>query len=260
MRSQQPAGQHAQGDMTDSRKPSNRSASMTDYVKEAIESDIHNGSLLPGDALDEALLCERFNVSRTPVREALLQLSVQGLITIVPRSGIYVARLSLPELFAMYELLAELEGICAKFAALRMTRSEVATLRAAHDDAAHSRNSKDPAAYGAANARFHALIYEGCHNPFLKSQVELIRKRTQVYRQNVFENIARIARSHEEHERVVAAIEAGDAETAAQEMRNHIDGGGRDFAKFLAQTPAERFEPAAPNRTKSKARTASSKR
>ncbi|WP_158609079.1 GntR family transcriptional regulator [Pusillimonas sp. NJUB218] len=245
--------------MTDSRKPSNRSASMTDHVKEAIESDIHNGNLLPGDALDEARLCERFNVSRTPVREALLQLSVQGLITIVPRSGIYVARLSLPELFAMYELLAELEGICAKFAALRMSRSEVATLRAAHEDAALSRNSKDPAAYGAANARFHALIYEGCHNPFLKSQVALIRKRTQVYRQNVFENIARIARSHEEHGRVVAAIEAGDAETAAEEMRKHIDGGGRDFAKFLAETPAERFEPTAPSTTKNKGRPARSK-
>ncbi|NYT69072.1 GntR family transcriptional regulator [Pusillimonas noertemannii] len=222
-----------------------RPASMAGYVREAIESDMHNGRLLPGDALDELHLCERFNVSRTPVREALLQLQAQGLVRIVPRSGIYVARLSLPELFAMYELLAELEGVCAKFAALRMTRSEVAQLRAVHEEAALCRDQKDPECYAIANTRFHQIIYEGCHNPFLKSQVELIRKRTHVYRQNVFENTTRIATSHRDHGRVVEAIEAGDAAAATREMLNHIGGGGRDFAEFLATSPAELFEPAA---------------
>jgi DNA-binding GntR family transcriptional regulator len=217
---------------------------MTDHVREVLTSDIHDGRLLPGDALDEMAICERFKVSRTPVREALLQLSAQGLVKIVPRSGIYVARLSLPELFAMYELLAELESVCAKLAARRMTGPEVAELRAAHEAAAICRDAKDPEAYAIANSRFHQVIYDGCHNPFLKAQIEFIRKRTQVYRQNLFARTARIAVSHDDHGRVLDAIEAGDAEAAARHMLDHIGVGGRDFAEFLAASPPELFAPA----------------
>lgn len=216
---------------------------MTEHVREAVASDIHSGKLLPGDPLDETALSERFEVSRTPVREALLQLSAHGLVKIIPRSGIYVARLSLPELFAMYELLAELESACAKLAARRMTGPELADLRAAHEEAAACKDAKDPDAYAVANARFHQVIYDGCHNPFLKAQIELIRKRTQVYRQNLFARTARIAISHEDHGRVVDAIEAGDATAAAQHMHEHIGVGGRDFAEFLAASPPELFEP-----------------
>jgi len=223
---------------------SSRPSNMTDHVREVLASDIHDGRLLPGDALDEVKICERFEVSRAPVREALLQLSAQGLVKIVPRSGIYVARLSLPELFAMYELLAELESVCAKWAARRMTAQEVAELRAAHEAAALCREAKDPEAYAIANTRFHQVIYNGCHNPFLKSQIEFIRKRTQVYRQNLFARTARIAVSHEDHGRVVDAIEAGDADAAARHMLDHIGVGGRDFAEFLAASPPELFEPA----------------
>lgn len=223
---------------TKSARPSN----MTEHVREAIASDIHEGRLLPGDALDEGAIAERFEVSRTPVREALLHLSAHGIVKIVPRSGIYVARLSLPELFAMYELLAELESACAKLAARRMTAAELADLRAAHEAAAKCRDDKDPEAYAVANMRFHQVIYDGCHNTFLKAQIELIRKRTHVYRQNLFARTARIVVSHQDHGRVVEAIEAGDADAAAKYMLEHIGVGGRDFAEFLAASPPELFE------------------
>ena len=67
--------------------------STTEQIKWQIEEAINSGEYLPGDALDEAALAKQFGVSRTPVREALLQLSVQGLVKIVPRSGTYVARM-----------------------------------------------------------------------------------------------------------------------------------------------------------------------
>jgi DNA-binding GntR family transcriptional regulator len=211
-------------------KPGN----MTDHVREAVAADIHDGKLLPGDALDEVRLAEQFEVSRTPVREALLQLSAHGLVKIIPRSGIYVARLSLPELLAMYELLAELEGVCAKLAARRMSRDEVAELRAAHEAAEPACAARDPDAYAVANTRFHEALYNGCHNPFLKSQIEFIRKRTNVYRQKFFARILRIAVSHQDHGRVLKAIEDGDADAALKHMLNHIGEGGRDFTEFLS--------------------------
>lgn len=217
-------------------------ANMTEQVRERLASEIHEGKLLPGDVLDEGAIAERFGVSRTPIREALLQLSAQGLVKIVPRSGIYVARLSIPELFAMFELLAELESICAKLAARRMSAAEIAQLKSAHESASTAVQARDPDAYAQANAQFHAVLYNGCHNSFLKGQIEFIRKRTQVYRQNLFARTARIAISHQDHARVLEAIEAGDSEAAAQQMLEHIAVGGRDFAEFLSTTPIELFE------------------
>ncbi|MCY1254212.1 Transcriptional regulator NanR [compost metagenome] len=225
------------------KSPTAKPANMTDHLREVLAAEIHDGKLLPGDSLDEASLAERFEVSRTPVREALLQLSAQGLVKIVPRSGTYVARLSLPELFAMFELLAELESVCAKLAARRMTKQETEMLRAAHEAAASSCDARDPEAYAVANSRFHQVLYDGCHNPFLKAQIEFIRKRTQVYRQNLFARTARIAVSHQDHGRIVEAIEAGDSAAAAQHMLDHISVGGRDFAEFLSISPPELFEP-----------------
>jgi DNA-binding GntR family transcriptional regulator len=215
---------------------------MTDHIREVVATDIHEGRLLPGDALDEAQLAERFEVSRTPIREALLQLSAQGLVKIIPRSGIYVARLSLPELFAMFELLAELEGVCAKMAARRMNRDEVAALKAAHEAAKPAVEARDADAYAIANARFHEVLYNGCHNPFLKSQIEFIRKRTKVYRQNLFARTARIAISHQDHGRVLKAIEDGDPEAALKHMLDHIGVGGRDFTEYLSTSAVDLFE------------------
>src|SRR5688572_24403654 len=97
-----------------------RKLSASESVRQQLEHDISNGALLPGDALDEEALAQRFGVSRTPVREALLQLSVRGLVSIAPRTGIYVSRLSIPELANLLELLAELEGACAKLATRRI--------------------------------------------------------------------------------------------------------------------------------------------
>src|SRR4030088_2205449 len=97
-------------------------------IRLAIEEAIGNGSLLPGDIINEAELSARYSVSRTPIREALLQLQAQGMLTSLPRSGMLVAKMDVPQLLAMWELLAELEGICARLACERMTPEERAEL------------------------------------------------------------------------------------------------------------------------------------
>ena len=108
--------------------------SASELVRRQLERDISSGVLLPGDALDEDALAKRFGVSRTPVREALLQLSVRGLVLIAPRAGTYVSRLSIPELLGLSELLAELEGACAKLATRRLTPEEAHELRRVHEE------------------------------------------------------------------------------------------------------------------------------
>ncbi len=211
--------------------------SATQLVRQRLERDISDGTLLPGDPLDEDSLSARFEVSRTPVREALIHLSVRGLVSIIPRVGIHVARLSIPELMSLLELLAELEGACAKLATRRMTADIRLELQRVHDLSANYEATSDAQAYGRSNAEFHELIYAACRNPALADEIAHIRRRTQAYRQSAFQSAARIRQSREEHGRILEAILAGDAMGADQLMVAHIAIGGRDFTDFISTVP-----------------------
>ena len=90
-----------------------------------IENAIKEGALLPGDSIDEAELAIQYEVSRTPIREALIQLQVQGLLSSLPRGGMVVAKMDLRQLLSLWELLAELEGVAVRLACQRMTLEEV---------------------------------------------------------------------------------------------------------------------------------------
>src|SRR5258706_4585773 len=210
-----------------------RRLSAAEAIKDHLEREISSGALLPGDAIDEEKLAGRFNVSRTPVREALLQLSVRGLITIAPRAGIYVSRLSIPELMSLLELLAELEGACAKLATRRITKEEGDALRRVHEESKAYEEQGDAEAYSGANAQFHELMYRACRNEALMNEIAHIRRRTQVYRQTVFQNQLRIRRSREEHGHIVEAVLAGDAAAAYQHMIEHIAIGGGYLPAFF---------------------------
>jgi len=217
--------------------------STTDQIKWQIEEAINSGEYLPGDALDEAALAKQFGVSRTPVREALLQLSVQGLVKIVPRSGTYVARMSVKELLAMFELLAELEGACAKLAARRMDLAARQRLRQIHEKSRAFVKSHDAKGYEKANADFHQVLYAGCLNRYLEEQILMIRRRTKAYRQDHFRQPRRLEKSWSDHGRIVDAILAGDDQAALQAMIDHIAIGGQEFAEFITRVPDTLLEP-----------------
>ncbi|WP_158592135.1 GntR family transcriptional regulator [Noviherbaspirillum sedimenti] len=214
----------------------------TELVRKNIENEIISGALLPGDSLNEAEIARRFNVSRTPAREALLQLAAQGMVAIIPRSGIYVARMSVRELLAMFEVLAELEGICAKLAARRMTEQERADLKQAHAAGAECLKNGDHNGYARLNADFHNVLYLGAHNPFLMDQILYIRRRTQAYRQNPFQAPWRVSKSVEEHRLILEAILQGDASAAYERAIEHISVGGKEFAEFVSAIPSNLLE------------------
>ncbi len=205
----------------------------------SIEADIDNGVLLPGDTLDERALAERFEVSRTPVREALQQLATHGQVQIVPRQGIFVARMSITELRAMFELLAEMEGACAKLAARRMQDPWRAMMLTAMQSCLEIAHTDDLAGYGQANADFHEALYQGCCNRFLAENLRLIRRRTQSYRRNPFQLPGRMLQSANDHERIAQAILAGDEQGAQTAMIEHIAISGKGFAEFVSTLPEQ---------------------
>lgn len=219
-------------------------ANTSEQIKWQIEEAINSGAFLPGDALDEAALARQFAVSRTPVREAILRLSEQGLVKIMPRAGTYVARMSVKELLAMFELLAELEGVCAKLAARRMDLPARQRLRAIHEESRSSVEAQDAEAYERANASFHEVLYQGSFNRYLREQILTIRRRTKAYRQDHFRLPRRLEKSWADHGRIVEAILHGDDQAASQAMIEHIAVGGQEFAEFITRVPEALLEPA----------------
>ena len=197
-----------------------------------IADDIACGRLAPGSALDETSLADRFGVSRTPVREALRELAAAGLVEHRPHRGAVVVSLDAERLEAMFAVMAELEALCAAWAATSMTAAERAELGRMHDQAAELVRLGDVAAYREANDRFHEFVYAASHNPFLEETVLGVRRRVLPFRRAQFRGLGRLAVSHAEHERVVHALQRGDKEAAARAMRAHLTSSGRSYSEF----------------------------
>jgi len=187
-----------------------------------LADDIVRGQLAPGAALDEIELARRFSVSRTPVREAIRMLAASGLIEVRAHRAAVVARPTHHDLIGMFEVMAELESLCAGYAAERMTGGERRGLEDVHEKLRVLIQSGDPQRYHEVNEAFHGTIYAGAHNGYLADLTLSTRGRVQPFRRAQFRNLGRLAKSHLEHDRVVQAILRGERMLAAQTMYGHI--------------------------------------
>ncbi|CAN1488467.1 GntR Transcriptional regulators [Rhabdaerophilaceae bacterium] len=209
-----------------------RSAGASKLVRETLENAIAWGEIAPGSKLEELALAARFGVSRTPIREALQQLSAAGLIEIRPRRGATVAMATPGRLYEMFEVMAELEAMCARLAARRITQDELAQLQAAQRDCAARRD--DPDAYYDANERFHQVVYTCSGNGFLAEQSRALQKRLRPYRRLQLRVRNRIATSFAEHEAIITALVDGDEDAASRASRNHVRVQGERFSDLVA--------------------------
>ena len=140
---------------------------LAEEVCRKIADDIAMGIFLPGERLDETNLATRFQVSRTPVREALKQLAITGLVAYRPNRGSVVAEMRPVQLDQMFEVIGELEATCARHAALRMTEAERQRLCDLHAQTRVAIQNQDADAYDTINRELHTVIIQGCHNPVL---------------------------------------------------------------------------------------------
>jgi DNA-binding GntR family transcriptional regulator len=193
-----------------------------DQIRHGLAARIISGDLAPGTALDETLIAAEFEVSRTPVREALRLLAASGLVDQRPHAKSLVAKPDEAELHGMFEVMSYLESICAGLSATAMTSAEREALDTLHQQMAAIVHSGDAAAYAEANDRFHALIYDGAHNRYLGKVTRATRSRVQPFRRAQFQALGRLAKSHSEHSAIVEAILRGDRAEAEQAMRSHI--------------------------------------
>lgn len=204
------------------------------HLRELLEAEIASGKLPPGSRLEELALAERFQVSRTPVREALAQLASAGLVETRPRQGAVVATLSVQNIIDRFEVMANLEAQCAELCARRMTAAGHRQLLDMHQRCAEVIESGDSDAYYEANRRFHEVIYAGCGNGYLEEMTRSLRNRVSSYRRIQLRHPGRLRKSWEEHDAIVRAILAGDADTAREATKRHIAIQGDTFTDFMA--------------------------
>ena len=186
-----------------------------------LTEEIISGLLKPGTKLEEIPLATRFKVSRTPIREVLRDLAAKGLVQLVPRKGVLVAKIGIDELADMLEAECELEALCAQIAAHRMSLLEKKQLERVHELAEEVVKKADPSAYLELNKQFHHLICLGTHNQLLNEMVSNLRSRLSGFRQAQGKTEKRLQISHHEHQLIVDAILNSDATAAFQSMRAH---------------------------------------
>ena len=203
-------------------------------IRRALENAIVDGRYPPGSRLDPEALAQEFDCSRTPIREALQQLEASGFVRVLPKRGTFVSEWTAGELAERFEVMAEVEAMCARLAARRITDAEMRAFEAVHESCRDLAEAGDVEAYYLRNSDFHHCIYRATHNAFLEQEASRLHAMLQPYRRMQLQVRNRMARSFAEHDAVVAAIRTGDPEAAAEAMRDHVVVQGDRFHDLLS--------------------------
>lgn len=204
-----------------------------DVIREKLEQMILIGDFADGDRLNEAQLTEQFNVSRTPLREAFQTLAASGLVELVPNRGAFVRHPAFEELVEMFEVMAELEVMCGKRAARRISSDQLTKLKQAEDACAQAVHADNREAYYQHNGTFHYTIYEAGGNNFLYSETMRLYKRLAPFRRLQLLAQGRLDQSLQQHRAIVRAIEERDEALTGQLLFEHVAMQGERFHDLM---------------------------
>ncbi|NRA88972.1 MAG: GntR family transcriptional regulator [Rhizobiales bacterium] len=206
----------------------------TDKIVEELEHLILMGEFEAGERLDEIKLAERFGVSRTPIREVFQKLALSGLIEQLPRRGVFVKQPAPLELLEMFEVMSELEALCGRFAAERISEDALTLLSLENEKCKKAVEDNDEAAYYDHNKTFHQIIYKESGNSFLMQETIRLQRRLGPYRRIQLHVRGRMKQSMAEHIAIVQALVDGDANRAEAALRSHVAIQGQKFQHLLA--------------------------
>jgi DNA-binding GntR family transcriptional regulator len=213
-------------------------APLRKQVIELLRTAIISFEYEPGQRLVERELCERFEVSRTVIREVLRHLEAEGLIDLVPNRGPIVSITSAPEAVALYEVRENLEALAAACCAERASPAQKARLRKSLALVATAYKRGVLIDELAAKDEFYRVLCEGAANPVIGSMLRTVQARVQMLRGLSLKTAGRPAESLAELERVVGAIEKGDRAAASKLAADHVRNAGRVALQRLAEIEA----------------------
>jgi DNA-binding GntR family transcriptional regulator len=177
----------------------------------------------PGEAISEAEIALSYGVSRTPVREAILKLSDEGLLEIFPQSGIFVSRIPLAALPEAIVIRSALEVTTAQMAAQRATTSQILNLHSILERQREANAAGDSDGFHQADEAFHAGIAEVAGYPGIWTLIQQVKVHVDRYRRLTLPQLGRIGRAIGEHEAILHAIEAHDPNAARAAMELHLE-------------------------------------
>jgi len=248
------------GASKDAKRPSElvllplRRQTLTTMTADAIRERILRGHYPEGQPLRQDAIGAELGVSRFPVREALRQLEVEGLVTFNPHRGAVVSTLSLKQIRELFELRADIEGDLILRAVPHMSAEDDARADEILDAYEVALHGGQVAVWGALNWQFHSTLYAPADRGLTMSIVDKLHQHSDRYLRMQLALTHGENRARHEHRAIAAAVKRRDSAKAARLLRDHILGAGRALVSFLEKERAQRGE--APSATERRSRTA----
>lgn len=196
---------------------------LREVVAETLREAIIQGILKPGERLMETQLAEEMGVSRTPVREAIRKLELEGFVVMIPRRGTYVAGLSIKDINEVFEIRTALDVLAASLAAERITDEELEEMERLLVQIGEFIDNNDINQIVAADAEFHDILYRASRNDRLFGIINNLREQFTRFRTISMAYPGRLQNTWAEHRRLVEAIAQRNIEVAQQVAREHME-------------------------------------
>lgn len=193
-----------------------------DEVVSRLRELIVSGELEPRSRVNEAMLCARFDISRTPLREAIKLLAAEGLLELLPNRGARIAALSPGEIEEVLEVIGALEGAAGELACSRITDAEVEALEVLQEEMEAAWHQQDPVAYFALNKQIHEAIMHASRNAALQSVYATMSGRIQRARYSASKTPEQWADAIQDHVEMLKLLRARDGAALGSLMRRHL--------------------------------------
>ncbi len=196
---------------------------LRDVVFNTLRKAILRGELKPGERLMEIQLANKLGVSRTPIREAIRKLELEGLVLMIPRKGAEVAQITEKNMQDVLEVRKALEELSVQLACERITPEQVEEMKMAAEDFRKVLKSGDVTKIAEADVKFHDIIFAATNNQRLITLLNNLREQMYRFRVEYLKQKECYPQLLEEHDKLIALISGGEVEEACELMGRHID-------------------------------------
>jgi DNA-binding GntR family transcriptional regulator len=197
-------------------------AALHQYAQEKLRQMLIEGVIAPGSKLNERELSSGLDVSRTPLREAIRALAAEGLVELIPNRGAVAVQLTEADIVNTFEVMAGLEGMSGELAATRITDTELREIKAMHYEMLAAYTRSELPNYYRLNAKIHEAINVAAKNPVLTQTYARVNARLQALRFRSNQEQNKWKRAVKEHEQMVGALEARDAQALRNVLQQHL--------------------------------------